>query len=66
MIKYKFLPHLIFNFDETDSTVTIPPKAQRETKQVEHYWEVTSIERGNLVTVLFMINASEFSLFLYF
>ncbi|XP_018357454.1 PREDICTED: uncharacterized protein LOC108757511 [Trachymyrmex cornetzi] len=62
MTKYKFPPHLIFNLDETGcSTVTTPPKviAQRGTKQVG---QVTSAERGNLVTVLFMINASGSSL----
>jgi len=55
--KYNFSPHMIFNADETGcSTVTNPPKviAERGSKQVG---QVTSAERGNLVTTLFFINA---------
>lgn len=51
--KYKFPPHMIFNCDETGcATVTNPPKiiAQRGSKQIG---QVTSAERGTLVTTLF-------------
>lgn len=53
-----FLPYLIFNVDETGcSTVTNPPKviAARGLKQIG---QVTSAERGALVTTLFFINAA--------
>lgn len=56
--KYKFEPHLIWNLDETGCpTVTNPPKvlALRGSKQVG---QVTSAERGNLVTMLGFLNAS--------
>lgn len=56
--KYKFEPHMIWNVDETGcSTVTNPPKvlAVRGAKQVG---QVTSAERGNLVTMLGFLNAS--------
>lgn len=57
-VGYKFPPHMIFNTDETGcSTVTSPPKviAQRGSKQIG---QVTSAERGTLVTTLFFINAA--------
>ncbi|CAH2003653.1 unnamed protein product [Acanthoscelides obtectus] len=56
--RYKFSPHRIFNADETGcSTVTNPPKviAERGSKQIG---QVTSAERGTLVTTLFFINAA--------
>ncbi|XP_025833236.1 uncharacterized protein LOC112905309 [Agrilus planipennis] len=56
--KHNFLPHMIFNADETGcSTVTNPPKviAERGSKQIG---QVTSGERGTLVTTLFFINAA--------
>lgn len=56
--KYEFPPHMIFNTDETGcSTVTNPPKiiGERGSKQIG---QVTSAERGTLVTTLFFINAS--------
>ncbi|CAH2101796.1 unnamed protein product [Euphydryas editha] len=56
--KYNFPPHMIFNADETGcSTVTNPPKviAERGSKQIG---QVTSAERGALVTTLFFINAA--------
>lgn len=56
--KYNFPAHMIFNADETGcSTVTIPPKviAVRGSKQIG---QVTSAERGTLVTTLFFINAA--------
>ncbi|CAH1970304.1 unnamed protein product [Acanthoscelides obtectus] len=56
--RYKFPPHRIFNADETGcSTVTNPPKviADRGSKQIG---QVTSAERGTLVTTLFFINAA--------
>ncbi|CAK1587284.1 unnamed protein product [Parnassius mnemosyne] len=56
--KYNFPPHMIFNADETGcSTVANPPKviAERGSKQIG---QVTSAERGTLVTTLFFINAA--------
>lgn len=56
--KKKIEPHMIWNLDETGcSTVTNPPKviATRGCKQVG---QVTSAERGQLVTMLGFINAS--------
>lgn len=56
--KHRFPPHMIFNADETGcSTVTNPPKviAEKGTKQIG---QVTSAERGALVTALFFINAA--------
>lgn len=56
--KYNFPPHMIFNADETGcSTVTNPPKviAERGSKQIG---QVTSAERGTLVTTLFFVNAA--------
>lgn len=56
--KYEFPPHMVFNTDETGcSTVTNPPKiiGERGSKQVG---QVTSAERGTLVTTLFFINAA--------
>lgn len=56
--KYSFEPHMIWNIDETGCrTVTNPPKvvAVRGSKQVG---QVTSAERGNLITMLVFINAS--------
>lgn len=56
--KFHFSPHMIFNADETGcSTVSAPPKiiATRGSKQVG---QVTSAERGTLVTTLFFINAA--------
>ncbi|CAH1957748.1 unnamed protein product [Acanthoscelides obtectus] len=56
--RYKFPPHRIFNADETGcSTVTNPPKviAERGSKQIG---QVTSAERGTLVTTLFFINTA--------
>lgn len=56
--KYNFPPHMIFNADETGcTTVTNPPKviAERGSKQIG---QVTSAERGTLVTTLFFINAA--------
>lgn len=56
--KYKFPAHMIYNTDETGcSTVTTPPKiiAARGSKQIG---QVTSAERGTLITTLFFINAA--------
>lgn len=56
--KYKFPPNMIWNLDETScTTVTKPPKviAVRGSKQVG---QVTSAERGDLVTGLFFISAA--------
>ncbi|XP_045457548.1 MFS-type transporter clz9-like [Melitaea cinxia] len=56
--KKKIEPHMIWNLDETGClTVTNPPKviATRGCKQVG---QVTSTERGQLVTMLGFINAS--------
>ncbi|XP_030762267.1 uncharacterized protein LOC115887087 [Sitophilus oryzae] len=54
--KHKFKPHMIWNLDETGClTVTNPVLATRGSKQVG---QVTSAERGNLVTMLGFINAS--------
>jgi hypothetical protein len=56
--KKKFQPHMIWNIDETGcSTVTNPPKiiATRGSKQVG---QITSAERGNLVTMVGFVNAS--------
>lgn len=56
--RYNFPPHMIFNADETGcSTVTNPPKviAERGSKQIG---QVTSGERGTLVTTLFFVNAA--------
>lgn len=56
--RFNFPPHLIFNTDETGcSTVTNPPKviAEKGSKQVG---QVTSGERGILVTTLFFVNAA--------
>lgn len=56
--KHNFSPHMIFNTDETGcSTVSAPPKiiAEKGSKQIG---QVTSAERGTLVTTLFFINAA--------
>lgn len=56
--RYNVPPHMVFNTDETGcSTVTNPPKviAERGSKQIG---QVTSAERGTLVTTLFFINAA--------
>lgn len=56
--KFNFPPHMIFNTDETGcSTVSAPPKiiAEKGSKQIG---QVTSAERGTLVTTLFYINAA--------
>ena len=58
MEKYHFPPHRIFNMDETAmTTVHIPSKvlASKNTKQVG---QVTSAERGTLVTAAACVNAS--------
>ncbi|XP_012559336.1 uncharacterized protein LOC101239882 [Hydra vulgaris] len=55
--KYRFPSHMIFNTDETGcSTVSAPPNiiAAKGSKQVG---QVTSAERGTLVTTLFFVNA---------
>ncbi|KAG5893839.1 hypothetical protein JTB14_002565 [Gonioctena quinquepunctata] len=52
--KYNFLPHMIFNSDETGcSIVSVPPKiiAEKGSKQIG---QVTSAGRGTLVTTLFL------------
>ena len=57
MIRYQFPPHSIYNVDETGlTTVHKPPKviASRGEKQVG---QITSAERGTLVTVVGTINA---------
>ena len=56
--KYNFEPHRIWNLDETGcSTVTNPPKviAVRGLKQVG---QISSAERGNLVTMVGFLNAA--------
>lgn len=58
LAKFKFEPHRIFNLDETGcTTVQRPPNiiAQKGCKQVS---QITSAERGTLVTLCCFINAS--------
>lgn len=58
LANFKFEPHRIFNLDETGcTTVQKPPNiiAQKGCKQVS---QITSAERGTLVTLCCFINAS--------
>lgn len=53
---------MIFNTDETGcSTVTNPPKVIAERGSIQ-IGQVTSAERGTLITTLFFVNTSGFSL----
>lgn len=56
--RYKFEPENIFNCDETGlSTVTDPPKVI-STRGIKQVGQVSSAERGQLVTMLNFINAT--------
>ncbi|KAJ8949594.1 hypothetical protein NQ314_008165 [Rhamnusium bicolor] len=55
--KYKFSPRRIFNLDETGVTTVLPsPKVVAE-KGKRQVGQVTSAERGSLVTVVCIVNA---------
>ena len=57
MIRYQFPPHSIYNVDETGlTTVHKPPKVIASTGE-KQVGQITSAERGTLVTVVGTINA---------
>lgn len=56
--KYKFNPNMIWNVDETGcSTVTNTPKVVTESG-VKRVGQISSAERGSLVTMLAFVNAA--------
>jgi len=58
MTKFNFLPHRIYNMDETAlTTVHVPPKVVAG-KNIKQVGQVTSAERGTLVTAAACVNAS--------
>ncbi|KAG5888542.1 hypothetical protein JTB14_000966 [Gonioctena quinquepunctata] len=56
--KYNFPPHMIFNSDETGCSTIAAPLKNIAEKGSEQIGQVTSAERGAVVTTLFFINAA--------
>lgn len=65
MLKYKFSPERIYNFNETGLTIVHYPVRVIATKGVKQVGSTTSAERGVNVPLICCINAISNSYLLY-